>query len=107
MMRLMRFFVLTLALLALCAPSVSLGMGARMPVWTPMKTQVSSATQTKVFSCKTLGGKRVLPCHPDQGVMAAPIAFIDPPARLQPPSNVARAFATTKAEAELPPPRRS
>lgn len=106
MMRLMRFFVLTLALLALCAPSVSLGMGARMPVWTPMETQVSSGTPTKVFSCKTLGGKRVLPCHPDQGVMAGPSAAIAPPGQLQPPSSVARAFVTTLAEAELPPPRR-
>lgn len=106
MTRVLSFFALLLALVALSAPSASLGMGVTGPVWTLVDAQTSVAAPTKVISCKSMGGKRIMPCHPDLGVLAAlkPVTIPQSEHSLV----MTRAVAPMRIpapEAELPPPR--
>ena len=55
--------------------------------------------------CKSLGGKRVLPCHPDLGVMAEQIAAIAPASRSSARRDAMPGLPAMAPEAELPPPR--
>ncbi len=106
MTRLMSIFALVVAIVALSAPSVSLGMGVTGPVWSVGETQVSKAAPAKVLSCKSLGGKRVLPCHPDLGVITGPLPVAEPPTDYRPGRNAGLPpLAAQAPEAELPPPR--
>lgn len=107
MTRFLSILTLIMAVLALSAPSVSLGMGVRGPVWTTTSghSAVSELVTTRVV-CKFLGGKRVLPCHPDLGVMATAVSAVRPSVSYQLPRGVAPPLAEATPEAELPPPRR-
>ena len=103
-----RFFsivTLVLALVALGAPSVSLGAGMTGPVWTASDSTASEQESVKPGDCKLLGGKRVLPCHPDLGVMSATALATVAPASHQSPLAVALPLIAAMPEAELPPPR--
>jgi hypothetical protein len=106
MTRLLSIVTLIMALVALSAPSVSLGMGVRGPVWTSSDSSVSELASAKVGDCKLLGGKRVLPCHPDLGVMATTMSGGEPPLSLWLPRAVALPLTAATPKAELPPPRR-
>jgi hypothetical protein len=103
-----RFFgivTLVLALVALGAPSVSLGAGMTGPVWTASDSTVSEQESVKPGDCKLLGGKRVLPCHPDLGVMVSQASLVFPSIRQRSWRDVVLPLAAPQPEAELPPPR--
>ena len=107
MIRLFRIATLLLALVALGVPSLSLGLGIGVaaPVVASADTVADAPELARPGHCKSLGGKRVLPCHPDLGVMAGQIAAIAP---ASPPSSWQAAVPALPAvapEAELPPPR--
>lgn len=102
MTRLLRFFALVVAIVALSAPSASVGMGVAGPAWTLSHT----SAQSKVFSCKSMGGKRVLPCHPDLGVMATTLPIKVSAIMENPTLGVSLPLIAVMPEAELPPPRR-
>lgn len=106
MTRLMSILALIVAIVALSAPSVSLGMGVTGPVWSLGDTHVSSLVATKVLNCKSLGGNRVLPCHPDLGLMAGAMPVAGPSAGYPPERAVLPPLVAQAPEAELPPPRR-
>lgn len=107
MTRLLSILALVMAIVALSAPSASLGMGVTGPVWSLGDTQVSQPAPAKVLSCKSLGGKRVLPCHPDLGVMARTVPVAPPPIGYRPDRHPGLPpLAAQAPEAELPPPRR-
>ena len=97
---------LIVALVALGAPSLSLGMGLRViDLSTRLEVSVSEPVAAKPWGCKALGGKRVLPCHPDLGVIAAQPAAMAPPAGYRTWRNVVLPLMALAPEAELPPPR--
>lgn len=108
MTRFLSILTLIMAVLALSAPSVSLGMGVRGPVWTTTAghSVVSELVTTRVVVCKFLGGKRLAPCHPDLGVMVTTVAAVRPSVGYQLPRGVAPPLTAATPEAELPPPRR-
>lgn len=107
MSRFLAILALIVALVGLSAPSVSLGMGVSGPVWAPFATDGATAAPANLFSCKSMGGKRTLPCHPDLGVIAG-VHTIRVPAMRAPLSRVIELPAPLGApEAELPPPRRA
>lgn len=105
MSRLLSFFALILALVALSAPSASLGMGVTGPVWTVSKVDSAAPMTIQVTGCKSLGGKRVAPCHPDLGVLSTIGPVTVPVVRHAATRSRPAAPATILApEAELPPP---
>lgn len=106
MTRVLSFFVLLLALVALSAPSAALGMGVTRPVLVQASVQETVSAPIKVMGCKSLGGKRVMPCHPDLGVLTrtGPLAIRQAAPSLAMPRLVAPSFVRVP-EAELPPPR--
>ncbi|MDP2780181.1 hypothetical protein [Devosia sp.] len=105
MKRLLGIAVLILALAGLSAPSLSLAAGVSSAMWSAGHSQVSATTPTKVVTCKSLGGKRVLPCHPDQGVMTSATVAGGVTSHADLRRLVALAAAAIEPEAELPPPR--
>jgi len=105
MKRLLGIAVLILALVGLSAPSVSLAAGVTGHAWTTGHSQVSVSSPAKVVSCKSLGGKRVLPCHPDQGVMTSPLTAAGAMVIVALMQNVTLPALSNGPEAELPPPR--
>lgn len=105
MKRLFSILVLIGALVALGAPSLALGMNVRGPVWTSSDGGVSELADHKIGDCKGLGGKRVLPCHPDQGVIGDAVFLIAAPGCPEPLWSVGLKLTETTPEAELPPPR--
>lgn len=107
MKRLLGIAVLILALVGLSAPSLSVAAGVSGPVWSIEQTSVSAPTPTKLVHCKSLGGKRVLPCHPDQGVITSTLPATGPTTSPALQQTVLLPPATIGPEAELPPPRRA
>ena len=107
MSRFLAILALIVALVGLSAPSVSLGMGVSGPVWAPFASQSAKAAPANLFSCKSMGGKRTLPCHPDLGVIAGVQAIIVPSTRAPLSLVVELPAASDMPEAELPPPRRA
>jgi hypothetical protein len=108
MTRFLSILTLIMALVALSAPSVSLGMGVRGPVWvsTSSDSAVSEPVAERiVVGCHLLGGKRLLPCHPDLGVMATTVSAVRPSNGHQLPRGVVPPLTAATPEAELPPPR--
>ncbi|MET3897838.1 hypothetical protein ABIB57_001784 [Devosia sp. UYZn731] len=108
MTRFLSILALIMALVALSAPSVSLGAGVRGPLWTsiPSDSAVSGpASDRIVVGCHLVGGKRLLPCHPDLGVMVTTVSTVRPSIG----HHLARAMmpplTAATPEAELPPPR--
>lgn len=105
MNRVLSIVVLIVALVGLCTPSLSQGMGVSGAVWSSNVSQASALTTTRAFSCKSLGGKRVLPCHPDQGVMTGMAAANVPSDKAALSRRIALPESIGGPEAELPPPR--
>ena len=108
MTRFLSILTLIMALVALSAPSVSLGMGVRGPVWTsiPSDSAVSEPAPRRIMvGCHLVGGKRVLPCHPDLGVMATTVSAMRPSISHPVPGSMAPLLTGATPEAELPPPR--
>lgn len=105
MNRILGIAVLILALVGLSAPSLSMAAGVSGPVWSVEQTSVSAPTATRLVHCKSLGGKRVLPCHPDQGVIATRAEAGAPAAGAAAHPLVLLPAARNTPEAELPPPR--
>ena len=107
MTRLFSIATLLLALVALGVPSLSLGMGVGVaaPVVVSADTVADAPELARPGHCKSLGGKRVLPCHPDLGVMAGQVSAIAPSGRQASGHDPVLALSTTAPEAELPPPR--
>ncbi|MCR6671250.1 hypothetical protein [Devosia ginsengisoli] len=103
MTRLLSIAVLIVALVALAAPSLSLGVSAYPPTSTQL--HVSSGDLMAAKPCKSLGGKRVLPCHPDLGVMVSQASLVFPSIRQRSWRDVVVPLAAPQPEAELPPPR--
>lgn len=93
------------ALLALVVPSGALALGVTAPHWHRASVATSVAPSVAYTGCKLLGGKRVLPCHPDMGVLSRIEVAASLPGTpradlwtvLNPPDFV--------PEIELPPPR--
>lgn len=96
-----------LALVALGVPSLSLGMGIGVaaPVVASADTVAGAPELARPGHCKSLGGKRVLPCHPDLGVMAGQLSAIAPSGRRVSAHDPVLALSAMAPEAELPPPR--
>jgi hypothetical protein len=107
MKRVLSIIVLILALVGLSAPSVSLGMGISGPEWSSVASDASGAIPIKLVGCKSLGGKRLLPCHPDQGVIIGLVVAIAPSSAASPLRRVPLPGAMGAPKAELPPPRLS
>lgn len=108
MTRLLSILALIMALVALSAPSVSLGMGVRGPVWTSVSSESSVSEQVSeriVVGYQLLGGKRLLPCHPDLGVIATTVSAVRPSSGHQLPRITVQPLTAAAPEAELPPPR--
>lgn len=107
MTRLFSIATLFLALVALGVPSLSLGMGIGVaaPVVVSADTVADAPELARPGHCKSLGGKRVLPCHPDLGVMAGQVAAIAPSSRHAPGHDPVPELPAVAPEAELPPPR--
>ena len=107
MTRFLSIAILLLALAALGAPSLSLGMGIGVaaPVVASADTVMDAPELVRPGHCKSLGGKRVLPCHPDLGVMAGQVSAIAPSSRQTSGPDPVLALSTMAPEAELPPPR--
>ena len=105
MTRLLRIVALIVALIALGGPSLSHGMGVQLSVAVEADTAPAELVAAKPWGCKSLGGKRVLPCHPDLGVMTSQVPPAAPSTRQWPEGAVALPLAATVPEAELPPPR--
>ena len=107
MTRLLSIATLLLALVALGVPSLSLGMGLGVaaPVLVSADTVADAPELVRPGHCKSLGGKRVLPCHPDLGVMAGQVAAIAPSSRQASGHGPVLALSAMAPEAELPPPR--
>lgn len=99
---------LLFALVALLAPSLAAGYGALAAAPAPAVCAVDDGVEVPVFKpCEKQGGKRLLPCHPDLGVLAAmPAAPIWRPASvLQPTAGPMRRLLAPSADP--PPPRRA
>ena len=81
-------------------------MGVTGPVWTLNSVHEAVSAPVKVTGCKSLGGKRIMPCHPDLGVLTRPGPLAIPQAApsLAMSRLVAPPFIRVP-EAELPPPR--
>ena len=109
MIRLFRIATLLLALVALGVPSLSLGLGIGVaaPVVASADTVADAPELARPGHCKSLGGKRVLPCHPDLGVMAGEVSAIAPSSRQASGHDPMLALPAMAPEAELPPPRRA
>ena len=107
MIRLLRIATLLLALAALGVPSLSLGLGIGVaaPVVVSADTVADAPELARPGHCKSLGGKRVLPCHPDLGVMVGEVSAIAPSSRQASGHDPVLALSTMGPEAELPPPR--
>jgi hypothetical protein len=108
MTRFLSILTLIMALVALSAPSVSLGMGVRGPIWTSVSSDsaVSEPVSVRiVVGCQLLGGKRLLPCHPDLGVIATTVSAVRPSSDHQLPRGTMPPLTAATPEAELPPPR--
>ena len=107
MIRLFRIATLLLALVALGVPSLSLGLGIGVaaPVVVSADTVADAPEMALPGHCKSLGGKRILPCHPDLGVMAGQVSAIAPSSRQTSGPDPVLALSTMAPEAELPPPR--
>jgi hypothetical protein len=106
MTRLLSIATLLLALVALGVPSLSLGMG--LGVAAPVLVSADTAGAPELVRpghCQSLSGKRVLPCHPDLGVMAGQVAAIAPSSRQASGHGPVLALSAMAPEAELPPPR--
>ncbi|QDZ12041.1 hypothetical protein [Devosia ginsengisoli] len=103
MTRLLGIAVLILALVALAAPSLSVGVSAHPP--TSTQVHASSGNLLAIKPCKSLGGKRVLPCHPDLGVMVSQASLVFPSIRQRSWRDVVLPLAAPQPETELPPPR--
>jgi hypothetical protein len=107
MTRLFSIATMLLALVALGVPSLSLGMGIGVaaPVVVSADTVADAPDLVRSGHCKSLGGKRVLPCHPDLGVMAGQVAAIAPASSSSPWRAALPVLPAVAPEAELPPPR--
>ncbi|KRA44891.1 hypothetical protein [Devosia sp. Root635] len=109
MIRLFSIATLLLALVALGAPNLSRGVGIGVGTLVAVAGGVDMVTDAPAMArpghCKSLGGKRVLPCHPDLGVMAAQISAIAPASRSSSWFDAVPALPSVAPEAELPPPR--
>lgn len=107
MKRIFSILLLVFAVMALTGPSLTLGLGLNRIVHAGSTvTEVGDSDPITFWSCKGLGGKRLMPCHPDLGVL---VASLDAPAQLHRPiMEVAELLPTFTRwpEAELPPPRR-
>lgn len=71
--------VLFVALLGLLSPSLAAGASAVATSAAPAVTAVADdAPQVPMYHpCKKQGGKRVLPCHPDLGVLIRESASLE------------------------------
>lgn len=97
--------MLVLALVALSGPSLGMGLGL---YGGPQHAQVTASSDdgtALVWKCKDLGGKRVAPCHPDLGVLLAPIYATPPDLTDRTLVRVAPLARGQSPNAELPPPR--
>lgn len=98
--------LLVFAVAALAGPSFTLGLGLNGIAHAhSTATVVSDGEPITVWSCKSLGGKRVMPCHPDLGVLSGLLREAEPPAPVALSRAVRLPVPTRFPEAELPPPR--
>jgi hypothetical protein len=102
------FAIMMLALLAFCAPSLARGLDAVITPAEMASITMASDSGAAIVApgCKQGSGKRVMPCHPDLGVLTAGMAVLDAAATPLfglPESLLA---AASWPDAELPPPRR-
>lgn len=105
MKRLSSIFMLVLALVALSGPSLGMGLGLYGAPRHAHVTASSDDGAALVWTCKDLGGKRVAPCHPDLGVLLAPIAATLPDLTTRTLVSTAPLARGQSPNAELPPPR--
>jgi hypothetical protein len=106
MQRLLSLLLLVFAVTALAAPSLTLGLGLNRLAHTHGGATVASDGAPLEFTtCKGLGGKRLMPCQPDLGVLSAALDK----GRQAVPSNLLLLLSIpsplSPPEAELPPPR--
>jgi len=105
MKSLLSFIVLIFALVALSGPSLGMGLGLHGVPHGGEVVVTSDGGSALIWTCKGLGGKRLLPCHPDLGVLTeTPDDHV--------PALAARAVVIAALlergqvpSAELPPPR--
>lgn len=107
MKRLVSIALMALALIALASPSLLVRAGSHAVVPSAQGVVATIRGASPVWSCKSLGGKRVLPCQFDQAVLtrSEPVLVPRPRAGL----DVAQALVPFGhlLETELPPPRSS
>lgn len=106
MQRITTLVALCFALLALCSPSLAVGVkAATMHDVVVVAAAGEIAPVTVQSPCQAQGGKRVLPCQSDLGVLPGVIAKATPAAvALHLPRNDLMP-ASIVPDADLPPPR--
>jgi hypothetical protein len=106
MKRALSLIIMVVALVALAGPSLSRGLeGVRIDAGSVVTAADTEGEQTHLWGCKTLGGKRLVPCHPDLGVLAPPPGPMVPSQGplLRPDADAIG--SAMPPETELPPPR--
>lgn len=107
MKRLVSIALMALALIALASPSLIARAGP-LAIAPKMPSVVATAgAPALVWSCKNLGGKRVLPCQFDQAVLTRDEPALAPRPRAGLDTAQALLPFGQLLETELPPPRSS
>ncbi|KKB82506.1 hypothetical protein VW29_16165 [Devosia limi DSM 17137] len=107
MKRIISILLLVFAVAALTGPSLTLGLGLnRIALAHSTAPVVSDGEPISFWSCKGLGGKRVMTCHPDLGVLVASLQPPAPQLQLAVLVGEPQVVQMRWPEAELPPPRR-
>ena len=107
MKRIFSILLLVFAVVVLTGPSLTLGLGLnRIAHASSTVTVVSDGEPITFWSCKGLGGKRVMTCHPDLGVLVAPLQAPSQPPQMAMLVGEPLLVTNRWPEAELPPPRR-
>jgi hypothetical protein len=107
MKRLVSIALMALALIALASPSLIVRAGAHAIAPSAHGVVATARGALPVWSCKNLGGKRVLPCQFDQAVLTRSEPALAPRPRAGLDTAQALLPFGQVLETELPPPRSS
>lgn len=106
MKRILSILLLVIAIVALAGPSLNMGLGLnRIAHAYSTQAAVSDGEPITFWSCKGLGGKRVMPCQPDLGVLVAGLRAPEHSAGVTVAVVATPSRPARWPEAELPPPR--
>lgn len=105
MKRLSSILMLVLAIVALSGPSFGMGFGLHGVPQHGHSVTSKDGHAAFVWKCKELGGKRVMPCHPDIGVLVPALASTPPSLSARSVVRIVPLARGQSPTAELPPPR--